>query len=50
LRDGLSYPDPDSFITVIEKSQKLLKKLICDSSFQDLNFIGKLPYAGNCQQ
>ena len=40
------YPDPDTFIDVIEKSQKFLNKLICDSFFQDLNFIGKLSFTG----
>ena len=46
LKDSLVYPDPEGYISVIEKSQKLLKKLICDATFQDLNFIGKLTFSG----
>lgn len=41
------YPDPEGYISVIEKSQRLLRKLICDATFQDLNFIGKLTFTGS---
>ncbi|XP_066914749.1 mediator of RNA polymerase II transcription subunit 24-like isoform X2 [Clytia hemisphaerica] len=45
LSNELMHPDPETFLDVIEKSQKFLNKLICDSFYQDLNFIGKLSFA-----